>query len=108
MLQQGALSAGEGIAEAEGAVGEAVSAEGTMMAQQAEEMAAMGPGGAMAAQAKADAADWAAQWGPESDAIIDNNTHWHGDNEAKAYDEMMNLIDQKVVEIFGESFRGDD
>jgi hypothetical protein len=106
MLQQEALSAGAGIAEAEGAVGEAIAAEGSLMAQQAEEAAAMGAGGPLGAQARADAADWSATFGAEGDAIIDSHTHWYGDGEGKMYNEMMELIDDKAMEIFGSTIRG--
>ena len=97
--------AGEGIAEAEGQSAQASGDLGTLMAKQSEEKILM-PGGPVAAAAESQSADWYSTWNSEADKIIDTNEHWHGDNEAQAYDLMMNLIDEKVVEIFGASFRG--
>jgi len=89
--------AGEDIAEAELSLGE-------KQVQIAEERVETGD--ALETEAKAEAADLAATWGAEWDAIEEKHTHWYGDDEDAAYEEMINKIDATVQEVFGASFRG--
>jgi len=90
--------AGKDIAAAELALGE-------KQVQIAEERVETGPD-ALETQAKAEAADLTATLQGDWDRIEEKHRHWHGDDEEAAYEEMVDLIDQTVVDVFGSSFRG--
>jgi len=92
--------AGEDIAEAEMTLGETE-------VQAAEDRLEAGHD-PLTTEAKAEAMDMTSTWNKQWDAIKDANTHFYGNSEGKAYNEMMEVLDKTAQDVFGGSIRGDD
>ena len=92
--------AGEDIAEAEMTLGETE-------VQAAEDRLEAGHD-PLTTEAKAEAMDMTSTWNKQWDAIKDANTHFYGNSEGKAYNEMMEVLDKTAQDVFGGSIRGGD